>query len=56
MASGGNGFGPADVGRAIAGYNAASQRELLDLSPNQVGQLLDGDWRTVGAVRLNQHL
>ncbi len=38
------------------GYNATPQAELQGLSPNQLAALLDGDWRTKGAVRLNQAL
>ena len=38
------------------GYNAAPQAELLGLSPNQLAQLLDGDWRTIGAVRLTSRI
>ena len=40
----------------LNGYNSRPQAELLGLSPNQLAQLLDGDWRTVGALRLNQSL
>ena len=42
--------------RMMHGYNAAPQAELLGLSPNQLMQLLDGDWRTTGAVRLTSRL
>ncbi|MHB1329095.1 MAG: hypothetical protein ACYC2K_12940 [Gemmatimonadales bacterium] len=46
----------AEIGRYIDGYNAAPQAELLGLSPNQVRSLTRGDWRTVGTVRVDQHL
>lgn len=52
----GNGLNPAALRRMMDGYNAAPQAELLGLSPNQVMQLLDGDWRTTGAVRLTSRL
>ena len=52
----GNGLNPATLRRMMDGYNAAPQAELLGLSPNQVMQLLDGDWRTTGAVRLTSQL
>ncbi|HEY4219139.1 MAG TPA: hypothetical protein VGM67_18480 [Gemmatimonadaceae bacterium] len=35
-------------------YNATPQRELGGLSPDQMAQLLYGDWAESGAVRLDQ--
>ena len=37
-------------------YNSAPQAELGGLSPDQMGQLLYGDWETRGALRLNERL
>jgi len=56
MLRNGNGFPLPDLGAAIARYNTTPQVELLGLSPHQAAALLDGDWRTVGALRLNQAL
>ena len=52
----GNGLNPAALRRMMDGYNATPQAELLGLSPDQVMQLLDGDWQTTGAVRLTSRL
>lgn len=37
-------------------YNARPQADLGGLSPNQMSQLLRGDWTTTGALRLNDAL
>ncbi|MGE0555261.1 MAG: hypothetical protein AB7R55_17665 [Gemmatimonadales bacterium] len=42
----------AHIRRMVDAYNATTQLDLLGLSPIQLAQLLDGDWRSVGAVRL----
>jgi hypothetical protein len=44
------------LARHTAGYNARPQEELGGLSPDQVQQLLSGDWFTWGALRLNRQL
>jgi hypothetical protein len=49
-------FGDQEAESFVRRYNATPQAELLGLSPDELGQLLDGDWRTVGAVRLNPAL
>ena len=56
MPANGDGFDSRMIAGVIRHYNAAPQPELLGLSPDQVAQLLDGDWRTTGAVRINQRL
>ena len=40
----------------MRGYNARPQAELGGLSPDQMQQLLYGDWMTQGALRLNDTL
>ena len=42
--------------RRMEEYNARPQEELRGLSPNQVSQLMYGDWLDEGAMRLNTHL
>ena len=37
-------------------YNAAPQADLGGLSPDEMSQLLYGDWTTTGALRLNETL
>jgi len=40
----------------LTDYNAAPQSDLAGLSPDQMGQLIRGDWHTTGALRLNDKL
>lgn len=43
-------------GGRVAAYNATPQEELGGLTPDQMAQLLDGDWYSFGAMRLDMHL
>lgn len=49
-----------DVNRLLTSstsdYNARPQAELGGLSPDEMNQLLDGDWASKGALRLNEGL
>jgi len=40
----------------LAGYNTTPQAELGGLSPDELSQLVYGDWRSDGALRLNESL
>lgn len=42
--------------RRMARYNAGPQAELGGLSPNEMQQLLSGDWNGEGPLRLNREL
>lgn len=46
----------AALARGALAYNAAPQPELGGLSPNEMGQLLDGDWKSKGALRVDEQL
>lgn len=49
-----------DVNRLLtertSAYNARPQAELGGLSPDQMAALLYGDWKSTGALRLNEDL
>lgn len=40
----------------MRGYNSRPQADLGGLSPSQMYDLLYGDWKSTGALRLNEHL
>jgi len=40
--------------RRMSEYNAAPQAELGGLSPVQVGELIYGDWKSIGGLRLDE--
>jgi hypothetical protein len=42
--------------RRMAEYNATPQAELGGLSPEEMHQLLGGDWQTLGPLRVNEAL
>lgn len=44
------------VNAQMRGYNSRPQADLGGLSPDQMQQLLYGDWKSTGALRLNERL
>jgi hypothetical protein len=45
-----------EMAKRVREYNARPQAELGGLSPEQMIQLLNGDWKSFGALHLEEHL